>query len=394
MTASDRRPLLAGPMLTVAPVMLGVLVSSIAVVAALGAPLFLPAEIVIFASPLWWAAVPAPQYVVGLLVVGCLLLGAAVAASIGARRGIALAEFFGWFILFVGSELAAVLIPTLLWQLGSPATPQPWHLDPGRGAAHLAIVVLVAVGAGLLIAQRERALRRRRAETDDRVASAGRYSVSDPGVTVSTGSAPAAVSVGAHSVPTVPSELPAASVPPQDGRPTRTVVVPVNPQVRDSLVVHGAKLALSGQMDPQEMAWVAQGVFAHLQFHTARRIPQGQAVGYQFILSNGSLITVTDNIVRGHRSLTFTADRRVQGFTQPISYQQWPKSLPVTDTGWFGWPMDERELGKRLRSLGNAVGLTWHSRTDKRIERFLLLDPLAAPGDGRIDLQAAPQTRP
>lgn len=158
--------------------------------------------------------------------------------------------------------------------------------------------------------------------------------------------------------------------------PTRTVVAGGRPAALDSAVVHALKNVVTS-IDETECGWVVDGVVEHLRLHTAQHFPT-RPIGYQFQLSNGALVTVSDQDFGKRRALDFTADKVVEGWAQPLTMLVWPKALP-DDGGWFSWPMDG-EAGERMRrDVANAVRLAYSHRSWRRVDSCVLLDPLAPP---------------
>ena len=113
--------------------------------------------------------------------------------------------------------------------------------------------------------------------------------------------------------------------------PTRTVVAGGRPAALDSAVVHALKNVVTS-IDETECGWVVDGVVEHLRLHTAQHFST-RPIGYQFQLSNGALVTVSDQDFGKRRALDFTADKVVEGWAQPLTMLVWPKALPDDGAG-------------------------------------------------------------
>lgn len=286
----------------------------------------------------------------------------AVLARPGAQRFIP--PVAGTISLSAPLWIAAVL-PGALWQAINGAASVPTAVPAGLTAVVVTSLAVAVIFASLALILADRSRRRSDAAlaTDhtpdaDRhssivVAPAPRQPAIDPRSTL----APAA---GGHG----------------DGRPMSTVVTDGGSELRDSAVVHALKNVVT-RIDETEQGWVVDGIVAHLRLHTAMHVPT-HSLGYQFQLSNGALVTVSDQTFGKRRALDFASERVVQGWMQPLTMLIWPKDLPE-DGGWFSWPMDGK-IGQRMRrDIANAVEITYANRSRGRAEGFVLLDPLVPP---------------
>ncbi|OYX57155.1 MAG: hypothetical protein B7Y93_03205 [Micrococcales bacterium 32-70-13] len=129
-------------------------------------------------------------------------------------------------------------------------------------------------------------------------------------------------------------------------------------------------------IDPLVRDDLARRIFEHLQWLTARNAPPA---GYQFLLPNGALLTVYDQVISGRRRLGLHAPRGPAKLFGPIRAWAWPRRVP--DQGpWFSWPLSEKKLRKVHADIGYAVRVAFANRSDERRPRNILIDPYAEPG--------------
>lgn len=129
---------------------------------------------------------------------------------------------------------------------------------------------------------------------------------------------------------------------------------------------------------------IAGQILQHLRFHT-RRLPEAT---YQFVLPNGSFVTVRDFAAGDGRSLWIMKHRATSTATgtRLVMYSfSGPGSLKITD-GWFAGPMTPRQERWVVGRLSAAVWYSYAIRDRDRDAGSIVIRPQddprpLAPGD-------------
>ncbi|WP_168626565.1 MULTISPECIES: hypothetical protein [unclassified Cryobacterium] len=129
---------------------------------------------------------------------------------------------------------------------------------------------------------------------------------------------------------------------------------------------------------------IARQILEHLRFHT-RRLPEAT---YQFVLPNGSFVTVKDFAAGGGRSLWLMKHRATStatGTRLVMSSFSGPGTVQVAD-GWFTGPMTPRQERWVVGRLSAAVWYSYAIRDRDRDAGSIVIRPQddprpLAPGD-------------
>lgn len=139
-------------------------------------------------------------------------------------------------------------------------------------------------------------------------------------------------------------------------------------------MMHGLATAFT-VIDTQVQDDLARRIFEHIRVQTAVNPPPA---GYQFVLPNGSLLSLYDDHVGNRRRLGLHAPRGPSKSFEVIRAWAWPRR--TADHGaWFSWPMSDRKLRKVHADIGYAVRVAFANRSEERRPRTTLLDPYADP---------------
>ncbi|WP_167051556.1 hypothetical protein [Salinibacterium sp. ZJ77] len=130
------------------------------------------------------------------------------------------------------------------------------------------------------------------------------------------------------------------------------------------------------KLDRNVTSDLVERIMAHISYQSAIAEP---TANYQYLLPDGSYLTLQDVSLNDQRALVFVSIVPVSRPNRTVSFVLTrPRTLSQAGPWFSGWT--DRQLRSARKGLAYAVRFAYANNDDDRLKGAFLIDPYAAPG--------------